>query len=1669
MKTVSGTAKKDKKAGTGIDTSALFPRTINGKSTKDLENTIKTLAIRKPETLTEDEKLLLPLLNTKKQSLAKEQSYNANDKMEFFQKGTFEDGYQFGDVTKSTLGTVADAGVGIIKGAGSLVEGLTDLGQYAVAGVADLVGADNYADKVKKNAKKSKVQSLFKPVDDYLDKYSVLGNTSDAIAQGIGQVGTIVLTGGLGGAAGLGTLGTTALTSGLTGLSSMGSGMSEAYQNDATDGEAWAYGATKGIVDAGTEMIFGGLGKAVNAVGLSKGISSLDDAFARKLSSKISNQAAKNLVQFGVKSSAEGVEEVLAGLGNVAAKKLTYMSEEDLGKLIKDERLLEQFVVSTVTSGLMQSGIVPGTLKGSLRDSNKQGRDFILDATENTQLPFVKEALQNQANHQVDNGEDLLPFVEVPQNKTKAVNQSLDALAPQDTSENLVENTVSMGNIQNSVSNVDNSSDVLVGRATRIKSPYSGVKPKQFKTEFPRVLISKESYDNAVTSINTAEIDKQLHSASGIKSVLQKVYEALFGDTGEAFHIPVEGMIFEGDPYIVDVNKSSVGKLVSTGPISVEKMCVLSDIDNVLANSEYVGSANYDNHNNKNSGVIRYDYFETPIRLNDSDYVVTFDVEVQKGTNKYRTHRVINEMNLTEATGEVENPAAPEVHANDVNTVQKTGASKGLFGSSNNSIPNSIENVNMAAENNASNQMQTVSEQSAQQGDTERGYNETFTKKTDAPQELKDEFINNPRMYNRLHNADTKAKADAILQGNDTNTAVNEYYTLLNQKDPAAVPLGYNLSKQLLNEGRKNEAVRVIEDMSKALTESGQFSQAAAITMLNNDPDAAMIMLMRKVDSMNEAGREKFGKKWKDFELKPEEQQMFEGIEVGDAEAIEAAYQQVYDRISREYPATMKDKLMEYRRVAMLLNVRTNVRNVASNALMLPVRWTGDRAAALGEGVYKLLKPDYERTQSLNPFRDKQTRELASKAWEQVKETILDGSNKYEDTKDAIRNKQVFKGSKVSKVIDNITNGAITKANKAMGKNNDPSLLETARNFTYWLLEQGDNIFVRANFKSRMMSYIDAQHINSVENIPADAYVLATQEAMKATFKDDTRLSKVLSEIKRSTGIVGEVVLPFTKTPANLAMRGMDYSPAGLAEAGYKLKNAQNHAEVAEAMTLFGQSATGSAAILLGMVLAEAGLISGALSEDKDEAAFQKQQGMLPYAIKVGDNYYSYDWAQPASIPLILGATIQQSQEDSDSFWHGLGQGTIAAADSWLELSPLQNLSDIFGGYGTPAQNVADVLMQFPLSFIPAQLGAATRIGDTAQRTTFDNTSSMENIKNQAMAKVPGLSELLPLSYDTWGNPINRQDSAGEAAFANLFNPGQFGNSNVTPLDGEVTRLFGATGDNRVFPKRADWSPDVSGEDVLLNNEQYSEYQRIMGENAYDMVSKLMKSSSYGSMDDTQRVAVIGNIYNFANALAKGEMLGYDITNANNYKKAYKIYKEKGAEGVAQYYAFKSLLDSDSEEKDYYSLINQSQLSNEDKGYYMRCLDSANNKTKVDLVASDKGDNGVYMYYTIKNLRTGENTIETIKAIDKLDLSEEDKGYYIEKFVSSESEKPKQIYEVYGYSGLYNWYKLKIAADAYGNNNGELDDGKTAFGKAVKSSNLPFVDQAVYMQIYGSK
>ena len=297
--------------------------------------------------------------------------------LQFFQKGAFEDGYQSGDVAKAILGTVGDVVVDLGKGFFRSAEGIADLLSYGVAGISDAVGADDFADTMRLGGKTNVTDMLFGGADEYLDNYSVLGRTTDSAVEGVGQIGFMIATSGLGAASGLGKVGSMLLSSGIIGASGMGSGMSEAYEGGATDEEAVTYGVISGASEAITEMIFGGLGKTAKAAGVGIGLSSADDMLAKKVSGLFTSRIAKNFAEYGIKAGAEGFEEVLAGVAQAVGKKVTYMSEEELGDILRDENLLEQFVVGSITSGIAQSG--------DFIKANKTGTDFITGMNANEQ------------------------------------------------------------------------------------------------------------------------------------------------------------------------------------------------------------------------------------------------------------------------------------------------------------------------------------------------------------------------------------------------------------------------------------------------------------------------------------------------------------------------------------------------------------------------------------------------------------------------------------------------------------------------------------------------------------------------------------------------------------------------------------------------------------------------------------------------------------------------------------------------------------------------------------------------------------------------------------------------------------------------------------------------------------------------------------------------------------------------------------------------------------------------------------------------------------------------------------------------------------------------------------------------------------------------------------
>ncbi len=813
-------------------------------------------------------------------------------------------------------------------------------------------------------------------------------------------------------------------------------------------------------------------------------------------------------------------------------------------------------------------------------------------------------------------------------------------------------------------------------------------------------------------------------------------------------------------------------------------------------------------------------------------------------------------------------------------------------------------------------------------GMRERGFAESLRTKSDLPDEVKAEFVDTPEIYRQLSNTETIAKADAAW-GNGLEEAQRNFRNLLETRDPAAIPLGKNIADELIRQGKSEDAAQLLRDMSAALTSSGQFSQAAAIALMKEDPMTALSYLQKQIDKMNAEGAKKFGKKWKDFTLTDNEIKAFGDVAKGDEEALKSLYEGVGRRIAKEYPATMKEKVVELSHIAMLLNPRTQVRNVLSNIAMMPATAISDKISAVGQKLYSKANPNFKPELALTA--SKESKDLAAQVYDRIKGSIDNTASKWENSAmQGIREKEMFKGLNgrtagdipvLKDVGSRIKGGLNTISQKLTGDSvfdalsSEKSVTENVRQLTYGLLELGDKGFVAQRFKSYLSKAIEASGAKTLDAVPASAIDRAVQEAMKATFKDDNALTRLVSSIKRNTGFVGETLLPFTKTPANVTMRALDYSPAGIASA---VKMAKNGAEASAVIDQVAKATTGTLAILLGIGLYNKGIITGPEDEDPDKAAFQKQQGWLPYAVKFGDNYYTYDWAQPGSMGLVLGSTIM-SQLDKDGSIEAKDLASIiknsvsAFGDTLLQQSTLQNLLDVFSGYGSPTENMTNEVLETPQRLIPSLVGATARVADTTQRSTYSKGDFLKTQIDTLKSKIPGLSQTLPATYDTWGNEVQRSGNSLEAAFAQYLNPGQLGYSGgQTPIDEEIIRLYDATNNSGVFPHKADRTVTVAGEEVDLDNQQYSEFQRLLGQASYEAANAFLEMPGYDSLADEQKADALQNAYAAAKDIALNEMFD-DYSVPKTREKYADMYEEFGTDGLALWAYYKQIENWDGE------------------------------------------------------------------------------------------------------------------------------------------------------------
>jgi hypothetical protein len=389
---------------------------------------------------------------------------------------------------------------------------------------------------------------------------------------------------------------------------------------------------------------------------------------------------------------------------------------------------------------------------------------------------------------------------------------------------------------------------------------------------------------------------------------------------------------------------------------------------------------------------------------------------------------------------------------------------------------------------------------------------------------------------------------------------------------------------------------------------------------------------------------------------------------------------------------------------------------------------------------------------------------------------------------------------------------------------------------------------------------------------------MADQYGKYATFQDSTVLSTALTKVKKGMNKVstlgateefglGDLVLKYPKTPGNLVMRALEYSPAGVVRSAHLLKGmAKTKDPVAtrDFWLSFTRAITGTGGFsLLGYALANKGILTSSGNSDYEVASLEKNAGKQPNSVnttalmrfiqsgfnldeataKKGDTFVSYDWAQPISIAIALGTGVNQAKKENGKLdAAGAAKGALdSGANTVINQSVLKGLNDFLANYPgrTMSDRVGDAAKGAVGSFVPTLSNQFRQIGDNTARTTY-SPNLLPEIKNRAINRIPGVQSTLPPAYDTLGNRRQTYQNDGNSLLNVFLNPSFVSKYNPSPEAEKVLNLINETGDKTLAPRMA--QKKIDGQP--LTTEQYSEYQRIMGEQVQNGLSHLRSSSN---------------------------------------------------------------------------------------------------------------------------------------------------------------------------------------------------------------------------------
>jgi len=553
--------------------------------------------------------------------------------------------------------------------------------------------------------------------------------------------------------------------------------------------------------------------------------------------------------------------------------------------------------------------------------------------------------------------------------------------------------------------------------------------------------------------------------------------------------------------------------------------------------------------------------------------------------------------------------------------------------------------------------------------------------------------------------------------------------------------------------------------------------------------------------------------------------------------------------IANNTRTTFTGKFAAMQRISMLLNVPTNVRNFMGNVGMGGLEMMSENLAVPIDIMTSIVTG--ERTTTTYKSVD------LAKGLEGWKRGLFEAIDDYRGGYNTRMDMGQFEITPGKVFDDSVGPAAVRAVAKGMNSAND---------LTSFLLSAGDRPFYEMH-KSIEMSRLARLKKYKGEDSGAALEEAAHNIALDRTFQNRSWLAAKATKIRNELGLFGRINLPFAFTPANIADKIFDYSPLGFTRTLGKNFFVDNFIskdgtfDQREFSLRLSRNISGTAVIFLGLTLARAGIIRGRYPEDDEAKAFMKGAGYEDYVFVFGEGLeYTFDWFQPAAIPLATGANMYMHGLEDEEFkaltWDGLVQSNIETSDVLLAQPLLMGLRRLFQGYGDDAfmQNLLGIVKDSPMQVVPglSALRGGRKFVDTNVRDV-DYSSSLERGVNQ----LPFFSKNLLEKRDPLGNMMTSSSSFMERLIEPAISPGQFTDTKetMTPTEKMYIDTYKESKDSKIFPRGAPPSVTIDKNIKKLTQEQKNRFIKIQGvylSEYYDMIG-----DSIDNMELETRVSIL--------------------------------------------------------------------------------------------------------------------------------------------------------------------------------------------------------------------